>query len=265
MDFLSFAASHGLVIKSLVAGAWKHVPTTDKPKRRNGAYCYKETIGWVQNWAKMDSIATWRPDGQIAPGLIRANAMEDRRRILQMQAQAADKARELVQAATLSKHPYLERKGFPDALGLVVDSMLIVPMYVGRDLVGAQRIWPDGEKKFLPGQRSKGATYTIGRGAPVWCEGYATGMSVHRALTLARLPRSVVVCFSANNMQALASAGSVVADNDASGAGQRAAEATGLPYWMSDAVGEDFNDAEFRLGRFASSQSLKAALMRSQA
>jgi putative DNA primase/helicase len=34
----------------------------------------------------------------------------------------------------------------------------------------------------------------------------------------------------------------VIADNDESGTGERVAKESGLKYWMSDKVGEDFND-----------------------
>ena len=50
--------------------------------------------------------------------------------------------------------------------------------------------------------------------------------------------------------------GVVIADNDASGTGQAAAERIGLPYWISDQVGEDLNDYHLRLGLFRAGQSL---------
>jgi putative DNA primase/helicase len=49
----------------------------------------------------------------------------------------------------------------------------------------------------------------------------------------------------------------VVADNDVSLTGERVAKETGLKYWMSDAVGEDFNDFQLRVGLFKSVQALK--------
>ena len=41
------------------------------------------------------------------------------------------------------------------------------------------------------------------------------------------------------------------ADNDKSGAGERAAQATGLPYCMSPVLGEDANDMHVRAGLLA--------------
>ena len=80
-----------------------------------------------------------------------------------------------------------------------------------------------------------------------------------KAVTTGKMRKSVVVCFSAGNMQKLARdpRGMVVADHDKSGTGERVAKATGLNYWMSDAVGEDFNDFQLRVGLFKSLQALK--------
>jgi putative DNA primase/helicase len=53
----------------------------------------------------------------------------------------------------------------------------------------------------------------------------------------------------------------VVADNDESGTGERIAKQTGLPYWMSDRVGEDANDYHQRVGLFKFTQSLNKSIM----
>jgi putative DNA primase/helicase len=68
------------------------------------------------------------------------------------------------------------------------------------------------------------------------------------------------IAFSASNLVKLAAKygdGIVIADNDASKTGERAAVATGLPYWISDVEGEDFCDFLQRLGTFRASQMLK--------
>ena len=54
--------------------------------------------------------------------------------------------------------------------------------------------------------------------------------------------------------------GVVVADNDASGTGERVAKEIGWPYWMSPVLGEDANDAHQRMGTFAFGQSLLKVL-----
>ena len=65
---------------------------------------------------------------------------------------------------------------------------------------------------------------------------------------------TIHVCCSAGNMKKVASTiegkGLVVADNDESGTGEKTAKEIGWDYWMSDVVGEDFNDAHQRLGLF---------------
>ena len=54
--------------------------------------------------------------------------------------------------------------------------------------------------------------------------------------------------------------GFIIADNDASGTGERVAKEIGWPYWMSDVVGEDANDAHQRMGAFKFGQSLLKVL-----
>ena len=68
------------------------------------------------------------------------------------------------------------------------------------------------------------------------------------------------ICFSAGNMEAMAKAsgrGFVVADNDASETGAKAAKATGLPFFMPPLVGNDFNDLHRACGTFSASQTLR--------
>ena len=156
-----------------------------------------------------------------------------------------------------SAHPYLVEKGFPEQGGLVLDGNLLVPMRHYRDyhrLQSVQMIGPDGSKKFLPRGRASEAVYKIGKGAErYYCEGYATALSVRAALRHLSLDRhsEVWVCFSDGNIPkvALSSRRSmVIADNDESGAGERAAQQTGLPYWMPPEPGTDANDFALERG-----------------
>ncbi|KDD41113.1 hypothetical protein L532_4309 [Bordetella bronchiseptica OSU095] len=80
-----------------------------------------------------------------------------------------------------------------------------------------------------------------------------------------KVPYALHVAFSAGNMKKIAHGlpgGIVLADNDASGTGERVAREIGWPYWMSDLVGEDFNDAHQRLGTFALSMDIGGLLRR---
>ena len=171
------------------------------------------------------------------------------------------------------EHGYLMRKGLKETLGLVLpDGDLMVPMrsMATNALAGAQLIrWNSDErrweKKMLPGMRARNAIFRIG---PKWasetilCEGYATGLSIEMAVRTLRLNAAVLVCFSDGNMLSvapMARGATVFADNDESGAGERAARSTGLPYCMSDVTGEDANDLHQRAGLLAVCSLLVAA------
>jgi putative DNA primase/helicase len=125
------------------------------------------------------------------------------------------------------------------------------------------------DKKMLPGMRAKGAVLRLGppkaREACL-CEGYATGLSIELAARQARLSVVVIVTFSDSNLVHVAGLLKdssmrrfVFADNDKSGAGERAAKDAGLPYCMSDKQGEDANDVHARAGLMAVQKLLMQA------
>lgn len=276
MRFEDFAAAHGLIIRHVEYGAWRRVPTTDHPRKRNGAYRHMGEVAFVQNHATMSEVSVWHPDDDReiridSSAIARRAAEADRaRRLAQLAASA--KAQSIIKECRLSTHPYMAAKGFPDCRGLVTEAVeLIIPM---RDcetgaVLGAQKIAlieNEWEKKMLFGMRAKGASYRIGsaRAAELWfVEGYATGLSVDAALKLLRLSAAVVVCFSASNLVYVASrlAGRrfVFADNDASGAGERAAWDTGLPYAMAPTTGQDANDLHLAAGVMAVAKKVMEA------
>jgi len=102
---------------------------------------------------------------------------------------AAQEAREQLKAASPASpdHPYLKAKGVKPCEGLKQDDYkLLAPMVdkPGGYAQNLQRIFPDGEKKFWPGARTKGCFFHIPgdpNGPLVICEGVATGLSVHAA------------------------------------------------------------------------------------
>jgi putative DNA primase/helicase len=261
MTFLDFADSNGLIIDRLYQdGKWHRVPTKDKPRKRNGAYLFDGRRGVVKNWATMESFASWREDG-----VIRANVGERQIRDMsaareaeaRKHAQAAQKAALALSNAELGGHAYLVKKGFPKAVGLVLDGNLLIPMrdYKTNAIVSLQSVTPEGEKKFMPGGRAKGAVLRLGPKASDWTwlvEGYATGLSVLEGIKAMYRNDAVLVCFSAGNLQYVAERiggrRMVFADHDKSGTGQRVAEATGLPWVMSPIEGEDANDLHQRTG-----------------
>jgi putative DNA primase/helicase len=166
---------------------------------------------------------------------------------------AAKVAQHKISKARTETHPYLDRKGFPKALGLVLDGLLLVPARIANRVVSLQEIADDGTKKNLPGGRMSGASFTIGSGfREVLCEGYATGLSIKAALSGLCLPARVTCCFSAANVATLAERrpqAIVVADNDKPvaqfgglGTGEHYARKTGLPWAMPPEMGTDAND-----------------------
>lgn len=270
MTFEDFARLHGVLIGRLIPGKWVRVATEDKPKHRNGAYKFLGDVGFVQNWATQTAPSVWHADGDakdVAQRIQRvANQASAEARVSAQK--AAERAEAILSECELAPHPYLERKGFPDELVNVwnraTDNVMVIPMRFGGAIVGAQLVNPDGDKRFLYGQRSGGAEFVMGqRGAHFLCEGYATALSAQQALRQLKAPYVLHVTFSAGNMKKVASGlpgGLVIADNDESGTGERVAREIGWPYWMSDRVKEDANDYAQRAGVFALAMGIKGAM-----
>lgn len=286
MDFVSFAAAHGVLIGALDSSdRIRRCGTTEHPRKRNGAYRFDGRSGWVRAWDG-DLQTHWYDDPNAKPlndrerraqALKRQQRAEEQARLADW---AAGKAREMLRQARPGQHGYLMRKGLPDVQGLCLpDGELFVPMrhLVTNELMGAQLIrWvtsikaKDGtvehlpfeeqkwEKKMVFGMRSKGAVLRLGdpRAAEtVLCEGYATALSIDAAARHLRLRLAVLTCFSDWNVVHVAplvqGRAFVFADNDAKGAGQRAAVATGLPWVMSAIEGNDANDEHQQFGLLA--------------
>jgi putative DNA primase/helicase len=183
---------------------------------------------------------------------------------------AAVTAAQMWNEAIEADHPYLTRKQITCLGARVLGDVLLVPMkHSAKELVGLQRIWPDGTKRFIKGSPLAGAYMTIGTptkdGTVVICEGYATGVSIHLATSYC-----VVVAFNSGNLsevvnkirRALPSARLIIAGDDDAftvrpgnhpqagmpwNPGIEAATATGFPVYLPAWQGErergtDFND-----------------------
>ena len=273
MDFIQFARSHGILIDNLPPlGVWKRFPTEDHPRSKNGAVKYMGEVGFVQNHATATVVSIWKPDSPITTKVkstylasIR-NAEDEQKK---KQHQAMQRAVGMLNGSGMSTHPYLEAKGFKDEQGNVLwqdgKPVLLIPMRVAGNLVGLQQIDEAGGKKFLYGQRTSNAVFTFNnKGMNVLCEGYATALSVRLAFKQMKQRYTLHVCFSAGNMAKVAAgleAGLLIADNDASGTGQRVAQESGWKYWLSDRVGEDANDYHQRVGLFGFTQSLTRSML----
>jgi putative DNA primase/helicase len=248
MTFQSFAQVHGLIINDIVLDKWTRVPTVDHPHKRNGAYIYDGKSGAVQNWAIHDKPIVFRDNSQPYNAVERRLKSEKAELERQKRREAAArKATSIIGQAKEKTHAYLFRKGF-NCNGLVYEGDLIIPMRINGLVVGCQRISPDGQKKFLYGQQTKGAYCGFdGGGRVILTEGYATALSVRRSLREVGVKYKIYVCFSAANILEIATPSCViVADNDP--AGIKTAQKSGCEYWVSDVVGEDANDYELRMG-----------------
>lgn len=275
MSFTLFARAHGVEVGDLIAGdRIRRCATTDKPRSTNGAYFFDGRRGWVFNWSG-EAKTQWYEDPTAKPW----TDAEKRAWALKRQTMSADADRKnenaalhaavLMRSTVPGAHDYLIRKGLRDTQGLrLPDGSLFVPMrnLFTNELQGAQIIkWlPEEvrwEKKMVAGMKARGAVLRIGAKTAselILCEGYATGLSIELAARLVHLRAAVLVCFSDSNLVHVAQLGGasktkryVFADNDKSGAGERAAKETGLAYCMSDREGEDANDVHKRAGLMA--------------
>lgn len=280
MSFVTFARAHGLEIGDLVArDRIQRCGTVDKPRSKNGAFFFDGSRGWVFNWSG-EARVQWYDDPHARPWTEEEKAAWKAKRAAATAAQerayrdAALRAANMLRTTVPGQHDYLIRKGLPKSDGLVLpDGALLVPMrnVMTNELQGAQVIRWDvdalrWDKKMVYGMRAKGAVLRIGprtAAETILCEGWATGLSIELAARQMRLSASVLVCFSDSNMVHVAGQTKgrrmVFADHDESGAGERAAKATGLPYCMSPKLGEDANDMHLRAGLMAVCSLLMSA------
>jgi len=216
----------------------------------------------------------WRDEGfqrptqeqmQAQRSAAQERATKEGQERIRLASAAAKKADWLLSQCKHERHAYLDSKGLTELEGLVwwpdeKTNLLCIPMYVAAKLVGVQMIDREGSKKYLSNQVTSKAEYVFDGGSigatDFFCEGYATGLSLRACLSALKARYRIHVTFSAGNLQRMAHSGYVVADNDASGVGEVAAIATGLPYWMPERSGQDINDVHQAMGTFRTSQVL---------
>ncbi len=271
-DFVKFAQSYGLIIDHYIDdGQWHRCTTIDHPHKRNGAYKFCGDHGFVQNHATMEKVELWKTDKPINMDEWKLRARQAEKKRAQESAAAAKKAAWMFSQSEAKHHDYFYLKGFPDHVCNVLDidgkQMALLPMRVDDKLTSLQMIYFEDmrwHKKFLKYGVTKGAVFRLGKGKPILCEGFATGLSIAKALRLAKLQYQVVICYSAHNMLYMAQQCKpvlVVADNDESGTGARIAAQIGVKTWISEKVGNDFNDDHLSRGDFAMMQDIRKILM----
>jgi putative DNA primase/helicase len=275
-------------------GRWLKTDTLDgKRGKGDGRVIINEMHATAWNWRTGESVTV----GCGSP----SNDPERKQRFAQEQAKRRDEEREkakraariageLIEAARLGEHAYLADKGFKDERAMIVDrraverivgrylvpdgaaQAIVVPARLGPVITSAQLIWEDGTKKFLFGGEVGGTSHRISTGTDTWlCEGFATGLSVRAALKSLRVSATVLCCFSASNITAVARAVRgrcfIAADHDQPldqfgglGAGEHYARQTGFPYGFPPDLKADFNDMHQQAGIFAVQRALTSIM-----
>lgn len=192
---------------------------------------------------------------------------EARERVASASAETAENVWQNSEPAS-DDHAYLSRKKVKAHGIRQKDKKLVIPLYNAEGKMSSlQFIAEDGTKRFLSGGASKGCWFLIGdmeenASKAYLCEGYATGASVYEASGV-----PVFIAFSAGNLASVATmikehqpslALTIVADNDESGTGEKAAEfaasKSGARVRLIPEAGMDANDYA------ASGRDLKAFL-----
>ena len=136
-------------------------------------------------------------------------------------------------------HPYLARKGIGVNCARVTgDGRLMVPLYGADGVISSiQYISGDGDKKYHPGGATGGKFWSVGTDDSIIyiAEGFATAATIHEETGYL-----CMVAYSASNLVPTLAAMReihgkakpivIVADNDASGVGQRYAEQAAAKY-----------------------------------
>lgn len=280
------------VPKRLSAGVWLRSPVVGKSASNTSGrlLIFDDWSGGVaHNWATGQQ-ERFRVNGKSDRRTSARPADNGRReREAREQRVAADASAAIVAACRQDLHPYLERKGFPEELGLVHDApqihfprddlgaamtrampegdgpWLIIPARVGRNIVSVQFIGVDGAKKNILRGRMQGTSHRIATGRETWvCEGIATALTVRAALRLLGRSATVLSAFSASNVAAVAADADnaiIATDHDkpvdqfgGKGTGEFYADRSGLR-WVMPAERGDWND-------YHASQGLRAVALR---
>lgn len=254
-------------------GKWLNTDTlAGKKGKGDGRVIVNEHYVTAWNWQTGEKSTVALRDGVSAKEqrAIARDVAKAKEKAAQDAARAAQQANYLLAQARVTTHPYLIDKGFRDELVPVIGAQavrgigssylvagstaIIVPARRGGAVTSVQLIWEDGTKKFLFGGEIGGASHRIATGVYTWlCEGFATGLSIRAAMRGLKMQATVLCCFSASNILAVArqinGRAFVAADHDKPlpqfggiGTGEHYARQTGLPFAMPPVLQTDFND-----------------------
>jgi phage/plasmid primase-like uncharacterized protein len=269
-----FFESNGVVNASeiILDGKLHRVDHRDKPGKKTAWY-----VGWevpqltcvLGDWRTGQKLVykegkkknlSRQEMKEVNRAIQERRAIEDKERA-EAQTRAAIEARAMwAKAQPDCKHTYLEKKQVENYGLRKLDGTLLVPMHdKNGELFGIQRIYEDGGKFFLKGQRTTDLFYKIQGDDSVtyFCEGYATGATIHEITGM-----TTVIAFNSGNLKRLGKlAGEIAkgseiifcADNDTQTEGNpgitAAAEAAKLahaqycyPVFKDPKDGTDFND-----------------------
>lgn len=266
--------------RALVPGRWTQTDTYERNGKGDGrVLLFDDGMGGIVWNHQTQTSQNFSIRGQGGDAVSRAPKPDPQREQRRREEAAIVEAicADIVRSCRNDRHPYLERKGFPDECGLVHEDprqlmphtrfgdvlrsampecdgpVLIVPGRIGKVITTVQFITADGDKKNIYRGRMGGASYRIaaGKRRTIVCEGIATALSVRAALRFMGQNWTVLTAFSASNVAKVASAipdAVIAADNDKPiemfggiGTGEYYARQTGLTWVMPPDLG-DFND-----------------------
>lgn len=278
-------------------GKWAKCDTLDGKSGKGDGRVIADglkVVGW--NWKTGEKATIWLKDRDSLSSVEKRQFAErkakDEAEAARRAAEAAGKAAQIVEAAKLSTHPYFAAKGFAAEKALVLDAgkirqiagdyliagerAVIMPARIGQRITSVQLVWEDGTKKFLAGGEISGSCHRIAKGSDTWlCEGYATGLSLRTALKSLNRVDTVLCCFSASNVAAVAKRIDgrcyIAADHDKAmeqfgglGTGEHWARVAGKPYALPPEPG-DINDMHMSAGIFAVQKLLAETIRKARA
>ncbi|MCK5509149.1 MAG: toprim domain-containing protein [Desulfobacterales bacterium] len=100
------------------------------------------------------------------------------------------------------EHPYLKKKQVKSYGLRQAETALLLPVYnISGNIMSLQRIYPDGDKRFLSDGKTKGGFFKISGKTDIryLCEGYVTGATIHKATE-----QETIVAFNSGNLKAVA-------------------------------------------------------------